>query len=415
MSRIRILYDKIIRQKHIPGCPRRGNKANLSKQHIRIKKYNASVCPRNTATKHFQPGPAAFSHKNITFALDAGGTNFVFGAVRANRFVVDPITMPANAADLDRCLATMVEGFNRVIKALDTPPAAISFAFPGPADYPNGIIGGHLPNFPSFRNGVALGPFLHGKFGIPVYINNDADLYAYGEALAGALPDINERLAKAGSSKRYRNLLGYTFGTGFGFGFVSNGELHVGDNSCVETFCLKHKHMPDVMVEDGVAVRAVKRVYAQLSGSNDPSLEPKDIFDIAEGKRAGDSDAARRSFAMMGEVAGDAMATAVTLIDGLIVIGGGITAAAKYIMPSLLAQLRGRMFSLDGGRALEAFLCARVEEAPKRIAIEKAVSLCCIILLMGFGFFVLLQSGGNFTLLLLCGYLIVALFCKCGE
>ena len=33
----------------------------------------------------------------------------------------------------------------------------------------------------------------------------------------------------------------------------------------------------------------------------------------------------------------------------LIVIGGGITAAAKYIMPSLLEQLRGRLFSLDGG------------------------------------------------------------------
>ena len=123
----------------------------------------------------------------------------------------------------------------------------------------------------------------------------------------------------------------------------------MGDNSCVETFCLKHKHMPDVMVEEGVAVRAVKRVYAQLSGITDPTLEPKDIFDIAEGKRPGDSDAARRSFAMMGEVAGDAMATAVTLIDGLIVIGGGITAAAKYIMPSLLEQLRGRLFSLDGG------------------------------------------------------------------
>ena len=107
--------------------------------------------------------------------------------------------------------------------------------------------------------------------------------------------------------------------------------------------------MPDVMVEEGVAVRAVKRVYAQLSGITDPTLEPKDIFDIAEGKRPGDSDAARRSFAMMGEVAGDAMATAVTLIDGLIVIGGGITAAAKYIMPSLLEQLRGRLFSLDGG------------------------------------------------------------------
>ncbi len=287
--------------------------------------------------------------------LDAGGTNFVFGAIRANKFIVDPITMPSNADDLDRCLATMVEGFERVIAQLDAKPAAISFAFPGPADYPNGIIGGHLPNFPSFRDGVALGPvvalgpFLEDKFGIPVYINNDADLYAYGEALAGALPRLNERLAAAGCDKRYRNLLGYTFGTGFGFGFVTDGELHVGDNSCVETFCLKHKYMPDVMVEDGVAVRAVKRMYAELSGVKDPSLEPKDIFDIAEGKREGDREAARGAFASMGAVAGDAMATAVTLIDGVIVIGGGITAAAKYIMPSLLRELRSRMFQLDGG------------------------------------------------------------------
>ena len=281
--------------------------------------------------------------------LDAGGTNFVFGAIRANKFIVDPITMPSNADDLDRCLATMVEGFERVIAQLDAKPAAISFAFPGPADYPNGIIGGHLPNFPSFRDGVALGPFLEDKFGIPGYINNDADLDAYGEALAGALPRLNERLAAAGCDKRYRNLLGYTFGTGFGFGFVTDGELHVGDNSCVETFCLKHKYMPDVMVEDGVAVRAVKRMYAELSGVKDPSLEPKDIFDIAEGKREGDREAARGAFASMGAVAGDAMATAVTLIDGVIVIGGGITAAAKYIMPSLLRELRSRMFQLDGG------------------------------------------------------------------
>lgn len=281
--------------------------------------------------------------------LDAGGTNFVFGAIRANRFIVPPITLPANADDLDRCLATMVDGFQRVIAQLDCEPAAISFAFPGPADYPNGIIGGHLPNFPSFRDGVALGPFLEDKFGIPVYINNDADLYAYGEALAGALPALNDRLAAAGSSKQYRNLLGYTFGTGFGFGFVTDGELHVGDNSCVETFCLKHKHMNDVMVEEGVAVRAVKRVYAEASGTDDHTLEPKDIFDIAEGKREGDSEAARKAFATMGEIAGDAMATAVTLIDGIIVIGGGITAAAKYIMPSLLKELRSQIRSLDGG------------------------------------------------------------------
>ena len=287
--------------------------------------------------------------QRTVITLDAGGTNFVFGAIRANKFIVDPITLPSNADDLDKCMATLVDGFEQVMAKLDHKPVAISFAFPGPADYANGIVGGfYLPNFPSFRDGVALGPFLEEKFGIPVYINNDADLYAYGEALAGALPEINEKLEKFGSAKRYQTLLGYTFGTGFGFGFVTNGELHTGDNSCIETFCLRHKHMPGVMVEDGAAVRAVKRVYKEESGIDDPSLQPKDIYDIAEGTREGNQEAARKAFATMGEVAGDAMATAVTLIDGVIVIGGGITAAKKYIMPSLLEELRSQMHSIGG-------------------------------------------------------------------
>lgn len=284
----------------------------------------------------------------VVLTLDAGGTNMVFGAMRGGEFIVEPITFPANSHDLDLCLGTMVKGFQAVIDMLDEKPSAISFAFPGPADYPNGIIGGYLPNFPSFREGVALGPFLRRKFGVPVYINNDGDLFAYGEALGGVLPEVNAKLAAAGSAKRYSNMIGYTFGTGFGVGMIVNGQLNRGDNSCVETFCLPHKKLSGVIVEDGVAVRAVKRVYGELSGNMDHGLEPKDIFDVAEGKREGDPEAARKAFAEMGEIAGDAMATAVTLTDGLIVIGGGITAARKYIMPALLESLRGKMHTVGG-------------------------------------------------------------------
>ena len=290
-----------------------------------------------------------YSYDNrVVITLDAGGTNLVFGAMQANKFIVDPITLPSHAEDLDKCLATMVEGFRQVIDKLETKPVAISFAFPGPADYPNGIIGGYLPNFPSFREGVALGPFLEAKFGIPVFINNDGDLFAYGEALGGALPEVNARLEALGCPKKYKNLIGYTFGTGLGIGVVVNGRLNRGDNSCVETFCLKHKKMPDIIVEDGAAIRAVKRVYGELTGNPDHGLEPKDICDIADGKRDGDREAARKAFAEMGEIAGDAMATAVTLVDGLIVIGGGITAARKWIMPSLLKELRSKMHTHSG-------------------------------------------------------------------
>ena len=290
-----------------------------------------------------------YSYDNrVVITLDAGGTNLVFGAMQANKVIVDPITLPSHAEDLDKCLATMVEGFQRVIDKLDEKPVAISFAFPGPADYPNGIIGGYLPNFPSFREGVALGPFLEAKFGIPVFINNDGDLFAYGEALGGALPEVNARLEELGSSKKYGNLIGYTFGTGFGVGIVVDNRLNRGDNSCVETFCLRHKKMPDIIVEEGVAVRAVKRVYGEASGDVNHTFEPKDICEIADGTRPGDREAAKKAFAELGEIAGDAMATAVTLIDGLIVIGGGITAARKYIMPSLLRELRSKMHTLKG-------------------------------------------------------------------
>lgn len=290
-----------------------------------------------------------FTNDNrIVITLDAGGTNLVFGAMRGCEYITEPITYPSNAHDLDLCLDTMVRGFREVIDSLDEKPVAISFAFPGPADYPNGIIGGYLPNFPSFRDGVALGPFLQHEFGIPVFINNDGDLFAYGEALCGALPELNKRLEAAGSNKRYSNMLGYTFGTGFGVGMVVNGRLNRGDNSCVETFCLPHKTKSGIIVEDGVAIRAIKRVYAEASGDINHKFEPKEICEIADGRREGNVEAARRAFAEFGQTAGDAMAIAAQLVDGIIIIGGGITAARHWILPSLLSEMRSELATLSG-------------------------------------------------------------------
>lgn len=323
-----------------------------------------------------------YIHDNrIVITLDAGGTNLVFGAMRGCEYITEPIIYPSNAHDLDLCLDTMVKGFHEVIDSLDEKPVAISFAFPGPADYPNGIIGGYLPNFPSFRDGVALGPFLQNEFGIPVFINNDGDLFAYGEALCGALPDINRRLKEAGSKKQYNNLLGYTFGTGFGVGIVVNGQLNRGDNSCVETFCLPHKTKAGIIVEEGVAVRAIKRVYSEASGDYNHNFDPKEICEIADGKRPGNVEAARKAFAEFGEIAGDSMAIAAQLIDGIIVIGGGITAARHWILPSLLNELRAKfstlggdtvnrvqmqVFSLDNPAEFEAFAKGNTKTVPVR-------------------------------------------------
>ena len=91
-----------------------------------------------------------FEDKRIVLTLDAGGTNFVFSAIQGNQEIVEPVRLASNAQDLKVCLDTIVKGFQQVLESLSQSPVAISFAFPGPADYPNGIIG-DLPNLPAFR------------------------------------------------------------------------------------------------------------------------------------------------------------------------------------------------------------------------------------------------------------------------
>jgi glucokinase len=184
---------------------------------------------------------------------------------------------------------------------------------------------------------------LQERFGIPVFINNDGDLFAYGEALAGFLPHVNELLEKAGSPKRYKNLLGVTLGTGFGGGIVRDGELFLGDNSVAgEVWLLRNKLHPQMNAEEGACIRAVRRVYAEHAGIPvDQAPEPKIICDIGLGKQAGNKAAALEAFRQLGETAGDAMAQALTLIDGLAVIGGGISASWPLFLPALVNELNG--------------------------------------------------------------------------
>ena len=319
----------------------------------------------------------------IVLTLDAGGTNFVFSAIQGGEQVVKPIHYSAEANDLEKCLKTIVNGFLKVRKNLIKPPDAISFAFPGPADYPNGIIG-NLGNLPAFKGGVPLGPMLSEIFDIPVYINNDGNLFVMGEAMAGFLPHINHLLQKKGSARQYQNLFGITMGTGFGGGIVLNDRLLIGDNSAAgEIWLLRHKLKNDINAEEGVSIRAVKQFFVMEAGIDPDSCpEPQDIFKIASGTLSGNKQAAIRAFAQLGEIAGDAIANAITLIDGLVVIGGGLSGASPIFMPAIIKELNGRIgnvprlevkaFNLDNAAQLDIFLTGNqrkidVPESKRRI------------------------------------------------
>ncbi len=294
--------------------------------------------------------------------LDTGGTNFRFSAMCGGVVVTETVAMASRGDNLELCIANIVGGFARIRAMCPAPPVAISFAFPGPADYPNGIIG-DLSNLPCFRGGVALGPMLEEKFGIPVFINNDSDLFAYGEAKAGFLPYVNDLLEKAGSPKRYKNLFGVTLGTGFGGGIVRNGELFIGDNSMAgEIWLLRNKTQPLMNAEEGASIRAVRGIYAQEIGIPiEDAPDPRVIGQIALGEDGDDAGLRRRDISVfdkrlaameaywrVGEVVGDAMGNALTLIDGLAVIGGGISKAHQLFLPVLVDELNSNYVTPTG-------------------------------------------------------------------
>lgn len=70
--------------------------------------------------------------------------------------------------------------------ALKGKPSAITLPFPDLQTIPKELLA--IWGIFQDSGGVALGPMLQEKFGIPVFINNDGDLFAFGEAIAGFLP-----------------------------------------------------------------------------------------------------------------------------------------------------------------------------------------------------------------------------------
>ena len=312
--------------------------------------------------------------------LTTSMNQFTFTAIREGREVVMPIVLPAYTDHLQLSLEQMEKGFEAVIAQLDGRPDAISFAFAGPADYILGIIDSP-PNFPAYHK-VPLGPILKQKFGIPVYINNGGNLFAYGEALAGALPNVNMLLEMQGYDTHYTNLIGVTIGTGLGGGIVIDDKLVRGDNGvAAEIWCMPDKiccdqtsndpaiYDPERVVESIVSARGVSFAYQHFSGE---TIERKalDILAIAEGKMKGDQAAALHAFERFGESLGHVIALLISTIDGLVVIGGTLTKAKAFYTPSLMKEMDRvlfdgkqkqykrlplRVFNLDDKQVFEEF------------------------------------------------------------
>ncbi|MBN1783126.1 ROK family protein [bacterium] len=306
----------------------------------------------------------------IVMTLDAGGTNLVFSAIQGNREIVTPVTCSSSTTSVEKFFSKIQDGFRTVLSGLPENPSAISFAFPGPADYKNGIIG-DPPNMPAFRGGVPLGPMLRECFRCPVFINNDGNLFAYGEAVSGLLPKINRLLSDSGNDRRYATIFGATLGTGLGGGFVCNGSLFRGDNDAASEIWMMHRsnvqdcaapgNRTDFYAEETVSARGIRNIYAAILGIPvDEAPAPETIYKIAAGDNSeadtggfmdgstAEKTAARQAFVRFGKALGGTLAAVLTIADGLIVLGGGLSLAYPLFLPAAVEEMNRSIVLSDG-------------------------------------------------------------------
>lgn len=206
------------------------------------------------------------------------------------------------------------------------------------------------PNLPLLKN-VPLKKLLESELGIPVFIENDANIAALGELWAG-------------DGKGIDNFLLLTLGTGIGSGLILNGDLWTGETgkagefghavvnpdgaqcACGKKGCLEAHSSGSAMVRMAREALAKGRESSlqNLYKNNPDALTPKAIYTEAKN---GDE--------LCLEIFKEAarfLAIAISDVNNLLdihnfIIGGGVSKASHIFEAGLREEVKKRVFSVS--------------------------------------------------------------------
>ena len=151
----------------------------------------------------------------IAIGIDVGGTSIKSAFINEKGQILDRFSMKVNkSASAEEEVGTLCDLINEGIKKNNFEVTGIGVGIPGILDMDEGIIISS-PNLPEWE-GFEFAKFVSNRTGIPVKINNDANVAALGEA-------------KFGSGSKYQNSIMITLGTGVGGGIVLDGKLYDGN------------------------------------------------------------------------------------------------------------------------------------------------------------------------------------------
>jgi glucokinase len=276
---------------------------------------------------------------SLTVAVDIGGTHIRVA-------VYEPDSIKPISHQRTRSLATQPGVYDRLEKAIESvwpqeKVKAIGMASPGPLDPHTGTVLA-TPNIPEWKN-FPVAPKLSQHFGVPAYLDNDANMAGLAEWQYGA-------------GKGHQNLVYLTISTGIGGGVISHGCLLQGfrgmgaelghmivDAEGPLCGCGKRGHVESFCSGPAIARYFKEQIQAGQT-STLPAQPNPSAAQIAEAARAGDA-LAISAFARAGHYLGIAVANYLAIFDpSILIFGGGVSQVGDLLFKPFEESLRKYTF-----------------------------------------------------------------------
>jgi glucokinase len=284
--------------------------------------------------------------KPYAIGIDVGGTKIAAGLVDRDGKILDRHTTFAHSEKEPKFVIDAIEqAYGVIIERSQVRTAdieAVGLGFPGNTNGPAGLVL-VCSNLPAWDH-VPLRDIVAERLGVPVLLENDANLGAVGEHRYGA-------------GRATRDMCYVTFSTGYGIGIIINGELYVGHTGTAGELghavveiggppCTCGKNGCVMAYASGIGLS--RMAYEKIHSGAATLLREMAPADgrrftgelIAEAARLGD-EAACDILRTVGYYCGVGLSMIVEILNPeLIVIGGGLTRIGPMLMDPAHAAMR---------------------------------------------------------------------------
>ncbi len=279
--------------------------------------------------------------------VDLGGTKLLAGAVDADLSVHHRTQRTVAGLDQAALLDTAVDAVSEVIDAAGGVVEAVGFGIPCLIDQRTGVavvaVNLDLLDLP-------FADVMTERIGLPVFVDNDANVAALAEHRAGAARGCSEAVM-------------LTIGTGIGGGLILRGELYRGavgaaaelghvvidmDGPNCQGNCPNHGCVESLASGTALAAEAARIAVEQpRSGLGRAVASGRELAGPLVTELAHDGDAAAiEAVGLIGARLGVAIASFVNIFNPeVVVIGGGVIGAGELLLAPARAVVAARALS----------------------------------------------------------------------